>query len=1053
MKKPVKITLISIGALIGLVVVLLLVVCWLVFTPARLTGIVNDLAGKYVLCESKFGSVDLSLFRTFPDVGLEVHDVSLVNPTGGAVSDTVASVSNLTVAVDLKRFLKDGAVEVHQLYLDDVDVNLYVSPEGKSNFDVFLISEDDSDTTSFSIPESIDIQKVKVSNLNGLFKNEKGHYEASLRHLDLGLKGTLQKSDADISLNLSGGSVASTVSDSVGRPSFGASVDGIDLDVDVEGDIKSIVLSDLSMALKGGCVKADIYDSLSRKSFSTRLDDLKVSLKGKGSADDMSGRIEIKVPGADLSVGGSDYINEFVKSAKGDLLCVNIPFTGSLKKNSFSLREALLSLKQYQLTLDGDVEIPHDSVSTVGLQLAFQTNEWGISPLLSMSPEMFVLWKKGMALDGLLKMAGSVSGVLGGGHLPDVDAEVTLKNGRFSHKSFPYDLSRVSATVSSKLFLEKKRPSDVNIRNLTAYSGANKVTLSGNIFDLLGEMKGDVDVSGNIDLSDLKRVLPNTLPIQMKGVADINMSICANMQQVQKMEFEKMIADGTLKIHSLDVLYDSIHATSPQLDIELNLPAGKSDFGKAGDLVLARVTGGKVSVDMTQSQLDCNMTDPDISVSVSNFFDKKKKLSAGFDIAANRVNATLDSIEVHSENLKLKGSVTYDSTQKTVLRQFDPKVDADMHRTLVYMPQFPEAVRFTSLSLSYRPEKCTIKNVDVNWGVSDYHLSGNVKNIDEWLSKKALLEADLSFTSNYTDVDQLMSLFSGLGSDQDSLEIQRMEADPAERDANPFIVPKNMRVVLETNVKRCVAFGNDLSDLGGTITLNDGVAVFNQIGFVCKAARMQLTAVYKSPRFNHLFAALDFHLMDIQMDELLSMMPSIVTMVPMLSSLKGNANLHFAAETYLNALYKPKMSTLLASAALDGKNLVVLDNETFEKISKLLMFKKQTANMIDSLDVEMTVFRDELELYPFLLSIDKYQMCASGFQSLDSRCNYHLELLKSPLPIRIAVDVKGTIKKPKIELGSIKYAELYKPEKQNKLQAQTMAIKKMVRESLEANVR
>ena len=99
------------------------------------------------------------------------------------------------------------------------------------------------------------------------------------------------------------------------------------------------------------------------------------------------------------------------------------------------------------------------------------------------------------------------------------------------------------------------------------------------------------------------------------------------------------------------------------------------------------------------------------------------------------------------------------------------------------------------------------------------------------------------------------------------------------------------------------------------------------------------------------------------------------------------------------------------------------------------------------------MFRNEMEVYPFLLSMDKYQVCASGRHSLDNRCNYHLELLKSPLPLRLAVDVKGDIKKPKISLGEVKYAELYKPEKQNQLQARILAVKKLVRESLEANVK
>ena len=64
MKKGWKIALISLGSLIGTIAIVVAVVCWLLFTPARLTAIVNKLADNYLLCENHFGSVSLSLFKT-----------------------------------------------------------------------------------------------------------------------------------------------------------------------------------------------------------------------------------------------------------------------------------------------------------------------------------------------------------------------------------------------------------------------------------------------------------------------------------------------------------------------------------------------------------------------------------------------------------------------------------------------------------------------------------------------------------------------------------------------------------------------------------------------------------------------------------------------------------------------------------------------------------------------------------------------------------------------------------------------------------------------------
>ena len=133
MKKGWKILLISLGSLLGLVIVVAAVALWLVFTPSQLTKIVNRVAANYVLAETHFDRVDLTLFKTFPDAGLKIDNVYIVNPMDGAPNDTVARIGSLTLGVDVKAFLKENKVIVHQVLVDDVAANLYMDKEGKGN--------------------------------------------------------------------------------------------------------------------------------------------------------------------------------------------------------------------------------------------------------------------------------------------------------------------------------------------------------------------------------------------------------------------------------------------------------------------------------------------------------------------------------------------------------------------------------------------------------------------------------------------------------------------------------------------------------------------------------------------------------------------------------------------------------------------------------------------------------------------------------------------------------------------------------------------------------
>lgn len=1008
MAKWLKVTLISLGSLLGLVVVTVAVALWLVFTPSQLTKIVNNLASKYITCETHIGNVHLTLFKTFPDAGLTIDQVTVVNPMDGAPYDQVATIGNLTVGVDVRKYLKEKEVVVHQVLLDNVHASLYIDSAGRSNFDIFPHSDKEKDTTesNFSLDSlpNIDLRKVKITNLGAGFINAKSNMEAAVWDLDLAIVGKLTEGMVDADLDLKVDSLLLTTADSTGATKIDA-----------------------------------------------KLDDTKLSLKAEGNLDEVAGNIKLKVENGKLKTGGKDMINEQLQASKKDLLSLQAPFTADLEQMIFKLDETRLAVAGYALMFDGRVGLAHDDEPMkVDVKLHNTSDPWQVEPLLALVPEQFMGWKQGMDVDGKVALAVTVVGNLGNEAMPLIRASASIENGRFYYpKAVPYKVKDIDADLEATLDLGKGGVSNAVVNSFKARTQGTTLSLSGRADDLLGDMHINADLQGSLPLEDAKPMLPETLPLKADGKADLDLHADFRLSQLKDMALEKMVANGTIKLKNLDVTYDSLHATAPKLDIALQLPA-KQHAGKLAD---AHITGsGKLKVE--NGKMTGELDKPDINVGVNN--PMKEQIAAAFEIKIGETEANIDSMMVSVDALQLKGSMRMDSTQSNPIKKFNPVADIDLHGAVLYMPMLPDAVRLSQFAVVYKNDKCNIKTADVKVGHSDFQLYGEVENIGKWLSHEGMLVGDLNFTSGYTDVDQLMAMFSGMGSDADTIEQMRQE-DNVPDEANPFIVPKDVDVTLHTHIKRSVAFGNDLNDVAGALTVKDGTAVLDQMGFVCKAATMQLTAIYRSPRPNHLFTALDFHLLDIQIDELLDMIPAVDTLVPMLAAFNGNADFHLAAETYLDAFYKPKMSTLLGSAAISGNDLVVMDNNSIAQIAKLMQFKswkdKDDKIRIDSLSVEMTCFRKEVEVYPFLLNIGKYQLCASGKHNLDNVCNYHVELLKNPLMAKVGVDIKGSLSSPKITLGEVRYADLYKPEKQGVVEQRTLEMKKMIRQALENNVR
>lgn len=1025
MKKFCKVALISLCSILGLVVIVAAVACWLVFTPARLTSIVNKLAGDYLICENQFEQVDLTLFKTYPNVGLDIKNVVLVSPytvpdnnvlaSQATPNDTLVHIGSLTVGIDLKAFLKDRSIVVRQLRLCDARVNLYTDPSGWSNWNVFKTSQADTTQASESSNrlQTVQLKKVVFDNLNAQYCNLQQNMLAQVGDLDLKLKGSWVDSQLDANLSAELGNLLLNLPDSVGAPK--------------------------------------VYISLSK---------VVLALAGQGSMDNLSGKLKLTVAKGNFAMGGQSYTTKAMQQSRSGLLALSIPFHANLNNLSFALEEdSHLSLADYNLGLWGNVALA-SGAEPMNVDMHYTLNQWQVADLLSILPKSLTSSLASMSLDARLSLQGTAKGTVANGTLPLINAQIMLDKGLFAAPTIlPAPVKDIKAQLSASLNLSSdsasKAPSSVHIDKLSAKLKKSNLAVSGSVEDLLGDMLVDACIKANLNLPDLSPFLPDTLPVSMDGTAKANLQVKSRLSNLQKLNLQKIAASGTLEFSQLEVLYDSLRATSPKLCVALSLPTSHAST-RVHEVLGAHITGGTLDVQMPSNGLAAKVEKPDIKVGLPNILDKKQPLAAAFDISFSKVDAKMDSVLVYSDTLRLKGNVRNDTTKDNPIGQWNPDLDISICRGVLVTAGMSDPVRLTDFEFNYRPEVLNIARADILWGVSDYHLQGKVNGLEDWISHTGMLVGDISFTSQYADIDQLMAILSGMGSDADTLAQQRAE-DNVPPEANPFIVPKDVDIKLGTHITRCVAFGNDLNDLAGSVSLNDGTAVLDQVGFTCKAARMELTGLYRSPRVNNLFLGLDFHLLDIQIEELLDMIPSIDTLVPMLSAFRGKANFHLAAECNLDAFYRPKMSQLIGAAAISGKDLVVMDNATVAQMAKLLQLKnwreKDNTIGVDSLSVEAVVLRNEVRLYPFLLNLHSYQLCIDGRHTLDNNCNYHLELLRSPLPVRLAVDVGGNLGHPNISLGKVQYAELYKPEKQNQLQTRTLEIKKLVRQALEANVR
>ena len=991
MKRALKIIGWTLFSLVMLVVIAVAVACYVVFTPARLTPVVRDVAGKFITCEYEIGEVELTFFSTFPRIGLRADGLLLVNPMEGAQSDTVVEAKHLTATVDVMEFLKHNNLIVHEAILDDASVNYYTALDGSTNLDVFVASPDttEEDTTAFSLPFN-----------------------------ELRVDGLRIKANAITYLN-----DKDTMSASMGVTELAAAASN---------------WNDMHLTLDAADVCAQI--------------------KNETYADSMH-------------------------------IALDAPVKLNLDSMYFAFDKAKLVLNEFDLALDGDIRLG----DTIDLNMRLTTGKWQIVPLLALVPETFTQSLKDLDVDGKVQLQADIQGPYSETQMPLVTAHVTLEDGKGSYKPLPYTLRDLVLDADAVLNLNEGQTSDITLNNLSAKTKKSQLAAKGQVNDFSGDMLLDLQMTLDANLPDFAYFMPDSMNLtgRTKGTANVKIKLA----DLTNMKLEKGRINADLTLTDIRFEQDSMLAVLPSTKAKIQIPNSKP-AKKSVNWARIDLKAAKVDFEMGKS-LNAFIDEPDIRIEVANVLAKGQDYFAYIDLDAlegqfddiradlkktqleafvsggKKVSAKIhtqalngkmgEELSAKTDSLVLEAAARYNEKEENLLLKWNPRLKIQITNGEFNLPErLPEAVIVPSMDFQYSNRNMTIDNSRIELGNSDLNIKGYVHNIGKWFRHDTILEGQLDIVSNHCDANQLLAWFSadkGSEEEQPSANSQEPTANSQQPTANsqqptgeadPFLVPTDVNLALNTHMQEVVAFNQVAKDLKGGIYLNDGTLTLDEVGFVCRAAKLQLTAMYRSPRRNHLYLGMDYHMVDVDIDELMTMIPNLEQMVPMLSSFKGAAQFHLAAETYLNSQYKPKMSTLRGAASLTGKDLVVLDGETFSQISKLLMFNKKTENKIDSINAEITVYKNEIDVYPLCVQMDNYMVALGGRHNTDMTFDYDINVLS---PIYLGVNVSGNIDNLKIKLAKCKFAQDFRPHWYQKADNQSRELRERIKQSMEKNVR
>ena len=195
LKKALKISGITLGSIVGLLLIVVLLVCILVFSSSSLTNIAEKAIDKYSPARAKIDDVDLTLVGSYPFLGFRLNGLVVYDDMEESPSDTLAAVDEFTVTVDFKSLYKEKKIILTNLFINGVSANLFTAADGRSNLDVFGTGEPEPEPEpekeSGDLDIYADLQKIKVDGINASYTDLSSGTLAAIKGLDVELKGLL----------------------------------------------------------------------------------------------------------------------------------------------------------------------------------------------------------------------------------------------------------------------------------------------------------------------------------------------------------------------------------------------------------------------------------------------------------------------------------------------------------------------------------------------------------------------------------------------------------------------------------------------------------------------------------------------------------------------------------------------------------------------------------------------------------------------------------------------------------------------------------------------
>ena len=1017
-------------ALAGLVLVLL-VALQILLRPSVLTGIVNRVTAGMVEGDISFREVRAHVIKSFPFLNIDARDFcityphqryarydSLLTEPGRRMNlgrmgygkdgapDTLASARELNLSLNYVALLQ-GKYHIHRARLSRPRIFGHRFPEGRANWEILPIgpSEPKADRTGSSRARSIRIDKVQLEDrplliftspadtLHALMAMRRLHFEGSLDTQDL------FQSDASLSLD--------------------------------------------SMLLTGRLPQ----DTLALRLESLRMKNHRRHLQASASASTRLrtgsfGRLQLPI-GLEVDARFPEREDEALE---------------------VTLNRLMLKLSALELNAQGSLLSQADGWD---LDVQAAIDQCPVGDLIKEYRKNFDFLKK-LDTDARVSLDAAAKGRFGKGELPSMRARLLVPPATVDYEGMGRS-GLVAVDVSAQT--DDLKEVDARVDRLRLEMAGARIDVKGSARDVLGKdpliaLSGRVAAR----LDSLVQVFLPEQGISATGSLEMDLQGNSRLSHLSASRIGKARIEGNLSGKDISVLYpkDSIDAFLPSL--QLNVSTRGNIIGLNALIDTLDVTyqnmfirGGGVHVNgeakdkslagsLSLAALDLRDSEG-LSVSLSDNTEHFRLDPAGTVLPVPRLNLNSRSrgleIGLGEDNYSLE-NLAFDATArrhqrrartglprrdslarrarleqlakdefasadirislsdalKKYFREWDVEGTVALEKARIGMPSMPLETSLSAFSGDFDNDTLAVSSLSLHAGESYLSARARLTGLRRAIlgRSRSPLKLKASLRSDRLDVNQLLGV---LDRPREVTASASEKTDTSAARSKLLVLPANLEVDFSFEANEILYRELEISWASAEAAMRDRTLQITNALAASNMGDVYVEGFYSTRSKEDLRAGFNLNLVDITAEKIISLMPAVDTLLPMLKSFSGDLDCELAVTSAIDTsmnLILPSMDGVLR---ISGKDLMLNGSHELSRLTGMLMFKNKNNIHIDKMSVSGILQDAILEVFPFVLDVDRYQLAASGWQHLENEFRYHISVLKSPLLTKFGVNAWG----------------------------------------------